>query len=148
VNANTIDAEVTGTPSYIFRLYIRLRFKIPHCEQRAVLLEIPPGRCQSVRYPSVPSATVYRISDTIRRTQSDDGGILLDVHHGQMFCVNVVGCKILELVEKGFDEAEIADHVSRAYVMDIKTVRADVHEFIEVLNKHGVLLIRSAVEAS
>jgi hypothetical protein len=65
-----------------------------------------------------------------------------------MFCLNVVGCKILEFVEKGFDEAQIADHVSRAYVMDIKTVRADVHEFIEVLNKHGVLLIRSAIEAS
>jgi DNA-binding NarL/FixJ family response regulator len=65
-----------------------------------------------------------------------------------MLCLNVVGCKILELIEKGFDETQIADHVSRAYVMDIRTVRAHVHEFIEVLNKHGVLLIRSAVESS
>ena len=61
-----------------------------------------------------------------------------------MFCLNVVGAKILELLEKGFDEAQIADQVSGAYVMDIETVRADVHEFIEVLNKYCILQVRPA----
>jgi hypothetical protein len=87
---------------------------------------------------------VFRICDTIRRAQTDDGGVVLDVLHGQMFCLNVVGAKILELLEKGFDEAQIAEQVSGAYVMDIETVRADVHEFIEVLNKHHILQVRTA----
>ena len=87
---------------------------------------------------------MFRISDTIRRGPTEDGGVLLDILHGQMFCLNVVGSKILELLEKGFDEAQIAEQVSGAYVMDIETVRADVHEFIEVLNKHRILQVRPA----
>jgi hypothetical protein len=91
---------------------------------------------------------MFRISDAIRRAQSDDGGVLLDILHGQMFCLNVVGAKILELLEKGFDEAQIAEQVRGAYVMDIETVRADVHEFIEVLNKHHILQVRPAAGTS
>lgn len=87
---------------------------------------------------------MFKISDTIRRGQTDDGGVLLDILHGEMFCLNVVGSMILELLEKGFDETQIAKQVSGAYVMDIETVRADVHEFIEVLNKHRILQTRAA----
>jgi hypothetical protein len=56
---------------------------------------------------------MFKLSDTIRRTQTVDGGILLDVHHGQMFCLNIVGVKILELMQRGFDESHIADEISR-----------------------------------
>ena len=42
---------------------------------------------------------MLKISDTIRRTEAVDGGILLDIHNGQMFCLNVVGAKILELMQ-------------------------------------------------
>jgi hypothetical protein len=44
-----------------------------------------------------------------------DGGILLDVHHGQMFCLNVVGAKILELMQRGPEESLIANEISRDY---------------------------------
>jgi hypothetical protein len=91
---------------------------------------------------------VFRMSDTIRRTQTDDGGVLLDIRHGQMFCLNVVGSKILALLDEGLDETQIADQVSAAYVMDIETVRADVHEFIEILSKHHILQVRTAAGAS
>lgn len=87
---------------------------------------------------------MFRISDTIRRTQTVDGGILLDIHHGQMFCLNVVGAKILELMQQGYDESRIADEISRDYKVPRDTVRADVLEFIESLHKHHVLAIRSA----
>ena len=82
---------------------------------------------------------MFRISDTIRRTETVDGGILLDVHHGQMFCLNVVGAKILELMQRGYDESRIAEDISCAYSMDRNTVRRDVAEFIESLNKHHIL---------
>jgi len=82
---------------------------------------------------------MLRISDAIRRTDTVDGGILLDVHHGQMFCLNVVGAKILELTQRGFDESRIADEISRDYGIDEADVRADVIEFIETLQKNHIL---------
>jgi Coenzyme PQQ synthesis protein D (PqqD) len=82
---------------------------------------------------------MFRISDTIRRTNTIDGGILLDVHHGQMFCLNLVGAKILELMQRGFDESHIADEISRDYGMNSEVVRADVIEFIDILQKDHIL---------
>jgi hypothetical protein len=73
-----------------------------------------------------------------------DGGILLDVHHGQMFCLNVVGAKIFELMQQGYDESRIAEEISRDYQVPRDVVRADVLDFIETLHKHHVLAIRSA----
>lgn len=87
---------------------------------------------------------MYRISDTIRRTETVDGGILLDVHHGQMFCLNILGAKILELMQRGYGESRITDEISRDYQVPRDTVRADVLEFIESLQKHHVLAMRSA----
>ena len=82
---------------------------------------------------------MFRVSDTIRRAETADGGILLDVHHGQMFCLNVVGAKILELMQQGYDEFRIADEISRDYGASKEVVRADVIEFIETLQKHHIL---------
>jgi len=56
-----------------------------------------------------------------------------------MFSVNVVGSKILELIEQGWEEARIADEISRAYAMNIEVIRTDVHEFIDALHKHRIL---------
>jgi Coenzyme PQQ synthesis protein D (PqqD) len=82
---------------------------------------------------------MFRMSDTIRRTETIDGEILLDVHHGQMFCLNVVGAKILQLMQRGYDESRIADEISRDYEVNRDIARADVHEFIESLEKHHIL---------
>ena len=82
---------------------------------------------------------MFRISDTIRRNDTVDGGILLDVHHGQMFCMNVVGAKILELLGRGYDEAHIANEISRDYGASSEVVRTDVIQFIETLQKHHIL---------
>lgn len=82
---------------------------------------------------------MFRVSDTIRRTETADGGILLDIHHGQMFCLNVVGAKILELMQQGCDESRIADEISRDYRASRELVGKDVAEFIEALHKHHIL---------
>jgi hypothetical protein len=74
-----------------------------------------------------------------------DGGILLDIHHGQMFCLNIVGAKILELMQRGHDETRIAEEISRDYGASREVVRANVREFIENLHKHHILQpVRSA----
>jgi len=79
------------------------------------------------------------ISNTIRSTRTPDGAILLDVERGQMFSVNVVGSKILELLSTGCDERQIADQVSATCGVDIDMVRADVHEFLEALSRQRIL---------
>lgn len=82
---------------------------------------------------------MFRVPDTIRSAETPDGAVLLDVHHGQMFCLNVVGAKILELMRRGYDESRIADEISRDYGVNQDVVRADVLEFIETLQKHHLL---------
>jgi hypothetical protein len=79
------------------------------------------------------------LSSSIRRSETPDGAVLLDIAQGQMFCLNPVGSKILELMGSGCDEHEMADQVSAAYDADIEIVRADVHEFLEALSQHGIL---------
>lgn len=82
---------------------------------------------------------MFQISDTIRRTETVDGGILLDVHHGQMFCLNLIASKILEFMQRGYDAARITEEISRQYGVSTEVVRADVNEFIEMLQKHHIL---------
>jgi len=84
-------------------------------------------------------------SDAIRSAQTGDGRIILDIHNGQMFSVNVIGSRILELLEQGWDEALIAEEISRACAMSIDVVRPDVHEFIESLRKHHI--VQAAISA-
>ena len=116
------------------------------CEQIASLLEIVPGevrefpssRAFQTRLPDMLQP-MFRVSETIRRTETADGGILLDVHHGQMFCLNIVGAQILELMQRGYDECRIADEISRDYGVNKDVVRADILEFIETLQKHHIL---------
>jgi hypothetical protein len=80
-----------------------------------------------------------KISQSVRSTPTQDGRILLDVLRGQMFSLNVVGSKILELIEQGWDETRIAEEISRTYATTIEVARTDVHEFIEVLRKDSIL---------
>jgi hypothetical protein len=80
-----------------------------------------------------------RTSDGIRSTQTNDGRIILDVHRGQMLSVNVVGSRILELLEMGWEETSIVDEISRAYEAPIEVVRPDVRDFFEALRKHHVV---------
>lgn len=87
---------------------------------------------------------MFTLADAIRRSDTDDGGILLDIHHGKMFCLNVVGARIIRLLEKGCDEDQIAAEVSREYKVDSATARADIREFIATLHKHHLLQIRAA----
>ena len=88
---------------------------------------------------------MFRISDTIRSTETRDGAIVLNIHHGEIFCLNVVGSKILDLLKRGHDESRIAEEISREYGANREIVRADVLQFIDSLQKHHILQsIRSA----
>jgi hypothetical protein len=63
-----------------------------------------------------------------------------------MFSVNVVGSRILELIELGWDESRIATEISQSFATSIAVVRDDVHDFIEDLRKREILTIANSAE--
>jgi Coenzyme PQQ synthesis protein D (PqqD) len=85
---------------------------------------------------------MYRVSDGVRSTHGQDGAIVLDVQQGQMFNLNRVGSRILELLESGSAEPEIVTVISSEFNVSQEVVENDVREFIESLRKHRLVLDR------
>lgn len=82
---------------------------------------------------------MHKISDSVRSTHGQDGAIVLDIHQGQMFNLNLVGSRILELLEQGSSETEIVDTISREFHADVDMVRDDVQEFLRTLKAYKLL---------
>ena len=83
-----------------------------------------------------------RVAENVRSIHSQDGGIVLDILHGQMFRLNFVGSRILQLLKQGSAEPKIAEHLACNFGIDRATAEADVREFIETLEKHHMLTVR------
>src|ERR1700740_1671346 len=82
---------------------------------------------------------MHKVSDSVRSTHGQDGAIVLDVRQGQMFNLNLVGSRILELLESGSPEEQITDAISRKFGANIETVRKDVAEFLKGLKAHKLV---------
>ncbi|HXM62221.1 MAG TPA: PqqD family protein [Terriglobales bacterium] len=76
---------------------------------------------------------MYRISDTVRSTHNQDGAIVLDIRQGQMFNLNFVGSRILELLKNGSSESVIVDEISRGFSVSRELAENDVREFLQTL---------------
>lgn len=87
-----------------------------------------------------PEWNVFRVRENVRTAHGPDGATALDILHGQMFRLNPVGSRILEFLKQGSTEAEIAKQLAHEFGVEPATAEADVHEFIEVLEKrHGLI---------
>ena len=82
---------------------------------------------------------MYRVSDTVRSTHGQDGAIVLDIRQGQMYNLNFVGSRILELVKSGLTESAIVLQVSQEFGISDKLVADDVREFIDGLKAQGLI---------
>ena len=78
---------------------------------------------------------MYRVSNTVRSTHNQDGAIVLDVRQGQMFNVNFVGSRILELLKIGSTQSAITDQISREFGVRRDISEKDVREFLQSLKK-------------
>jgi hypothetical protein len=83
---------------------------------------------------------MHRVSDGVRSTHGQDGAIVLDVQQGQMFNLNHVGSRILELLESGSAEPDIVNVICHEFKASPEEVKDDVREFIEALGKHKLVL--------
>lgn len=81
-----------------------------------------------------------RVPDTVRSTHNQDGAVVLDIRQGQMFNLNPVGSRILELLKKGFTEAAVVAEISRQCTADPSVVELDVREFFASLREHQLLV--------
>jgi hypothetical protein len=81
---------------------------------------------------------MFRISDAIRTSVTQDGAILLDIRHGQILGLNRMGSAIFQMLQCGVEPSQIAREISREFGANISEVQVDVLEFIESLQKHGV----------
>jgi hypothetical protein len=82
---------------------------------------------------------MYKVSEGIRSTHGQDGAIVLDIRQGQMFSLNFVGSRILELLQTGTAQSAIVDDISQKFAVSRDTAESDVREFIESLKRHHVL---------
>ncbi len=82
---------------------------------------------------------MYRVSEGVRSTHGQDGAIVLDIRQGQMFNLNFVGSRILELLETGAIESAIVDDISHKFEVSRDVAEGDVREFIKSLKQHHLL---------
>jgi len=78
---------------------------------------------------------MYRLCDTVRSTHNQDGAIVLDVQQGQMFNLNFVGSRILELLKSRSTESAIIDQISREFGVSRDLAEKDVQDFLYNLKK-------------
>jgi hypothetical protein len=82
---------------------------------------------------------MYRVSNTVRTTHNQDGAIVLDIRQGQMFNLNSVGSRILELLKGGSTESGIVDQISREFSVTRDLAENDVRDFLHNLMKHSLV---------
>jgi hypothetical protein len=82
---------------------------------------------------------MYRVSESVRSTHGQDGAVVLDIRHGQMFNLNFVGSQIFELLKAGATESAIVDEISQKSEVSRDVAEGDVREFIASLKKYHLL---------
>lgn len=91
---------------------------------------------------------MYEVSSGVRTTRNEDGGIVLDIDHGQMFRLNPVGALILDFLREGRSNAEIAQEVADQYNISLEVAWADMSEFLKSLEESKLVRARQREKAS
>jgi hypothetical protein len=82
---------------------------------------------------------MYRVSETVRTTHGQDGAVVLDIRQGQIFNLNPVGSRIVELLKTGATELQIADQLSREFGVGRDVTQKDLQEFLQELKNHRLI---------
>ena len=79
---------------------------------------------------------MYRISKTVRQTHGADGAVVLDIRQGQIFNLNLVGSRVLDLVGREVPVEEIVDEIVREFGVNHQLAESDVHTFLQTLTNY------------
>lgn len=80
-----------------------------------------------------------KLPEHVRSTHGQDGAVVLDILHGQMFRLNLVGSRMLELLKQGHTEKEITEQLSQEFGVAREIVASDCKEFLAHLENHHLL---------
>jgi hypothetical protein len=86
---------------------------------------------------------VFKIAEHVRVTYAADGAAVLDILRGQMYRLNRVGSKILELLDLGSGESEIATKLQEEFGINGHDAATDVCEFVRALESHQLVIART-----
>jgi len=89
--------------------------------------------------------SMVRLPPGTRDVHSRDGGVVLDVRHGHMFNLNLVGSKIVEFLARGYSDLQIVEEISSRFQVSRDTVKNDLQEFLDSLERNQ-LLVRNTDE--
>ncbi len=89
-----------------------------------------------------------KLSEYVRSTHSQDGAVVLDILHGEMFRLNLVGSRMLELLQQGCTEAQIVQEVSKQCGAAPEVVTTDFRDFVAHLEKNHLLESRERETSS
>jgi hypothetical protein len=101
----------------------------------------PTPRRQAKLEDAKPEFQMFRLREQVRSTHNQDGAVVLDILHGQMFRLNLVGSRMLELLKQGHTETEIVEQVGSEFSVDREIVASDLHEFLAHLEKNYLLAV-------
>ena len=79
------------------------------------------------------------ISSSVRLTKSQDGGVLLDVEQGEIFRLNPVGTRIIELLKEGHGGPSLTRALSCEFGVPEQVVREDVRDFLSQLRERRLI---------
>jgi hypothetical protein len=79
------------------------------------------------------------IRERIRRSQSPDGAIVLDIDKGKMFSLNSSGSVIFQLLEREYSEERIVEELMRLFEISEDVARRDLRDFCDSLKHHALV---------
>jgi hypothetical protein len=82
---------------------------------------------------------MYRVSDTVRSTHNEDGGIVLDIQKGHLLRLNHTGSAIFQQVEGAQTELQIIEGISQNFHLSHEVARKDVTHFLQSLEAQGLI---------
>lgn len=82
---------------------------------------------------------MHKVSPSVRSTHNQDGAVVLDIRQGQMFNLNPVGSRILELLKAGSADQVIIDTISQEFSVSRDLVASDLQEFLRALETRHLL---------
>jgi len=85
---------------------------------------------------------VFSVPQHLRTAHGLDGATVLDILEGQIFRVNLVGSRIIELLKQGYCETEIAGRLAGEFAIEQRIVASDLREFLLTLEQYRLLFRR------
>jgi hypothetical protein len=79
------------------------------------------------------------ISRSARLSKSPDGGVVLDVDRGVIFSLNLVGARIVELLQQEKDAMSVAEAIRREFQVSEEMATKDVADFFAILREEHLL---------